>query len=124
MSLASVIRSGRAGARTSGRSHPATRRILLGLLVLLSLTEGRPAELGAAGGKDLEDGWLVPVDEHWALAQVLDRWAESPQLARQMGQRGRAKVLSRFTSARVADVAEGVYVRALRTRDRSRRSSN
>ena len=61
--------------------------------------------------EDGVDGWLVPPDDPLALAGALGRWIESPHLARQMGARGRAKVLSRFTVARVADVVEGVYLR-------------
>jgi glycosyltransferase involved in cell wall biosynthesis len=73
---------------------------------------------------DGRDGWLVPAGDAFALAQALGRWIESPALARQMGERGRAKVLNRFTTARVADVTEGVYLRTLRARDRLSRSEN
>jgi glycosyltransferase involved in cell wall biosynthesis len=64
------------------------------------------------------DGWLVPADDPDSLAAALSRWIETPALARQMGERGRAKVLSRYTMARVADVVEGVYRRTLRAADR------
>jgi glycosyltransferase involved in cell wall biosynthesis len=64
------------------------------------------------------DGWLVPAHESAALAEALGRWISTPYLARQMGERGRAKVLRRYTLTRVADVTEGVYVRVLRARDR------
>ena len=53
-----------------------------------------------------------------ALAGALNRWIQSPQLLQQMGQRGRNKVVSRYTVARVADVVEGIYVRTLRARNR------
>lgn len=62
------------------------------------------------------DGWLVPADEPFALAQVLLRWIQAPQLARQMGERGRAKVLDRYSTMRVADITEGVYQRVKRSR--------
>jgi glycosyltransferase involved in cell wall biosynthesis len=64
--------------------------------------------------EDGVDGWLVPVDDSMALATVLGRWVDAPHLAREMGAHGRAKVLNRFTVSRVADVAEGVYLRTLR----------
>jgi glycosyltransferase involved in cell wall biosynthesis len=70
--------------------------------------------------EDGVDGWLVPVRNPVALAGALSRWLETPHLARQMGARGRAKVLSRYTVSRVADVVEGVYARALRARKRSK----
>jgi glycosyltransferase involved in cell wall biosynthesis len=63
-----------------------------------------------------EDGWLVPPGDPVALAEALARWIDAPHLARQMGERGRTKVLDRYTTARVADVAEGVYLRTLRAR--------
>jgi glycosyltransferase involved in cell wall biosynthesis len=62
------------------------------------------------------DGWLVPAGESLALARALIRWIKVPHLVRQMGQRGRAKVLRRFSTARVADVTEGVYLRVIRSR--------
>jgi glycosyltransferase involved in cell wall biosynthesis len=64
--------------------------------------------------EDGRDGWLVPATEPVALARALSRWIESPQLARQMGALGRAKVLRRYTTERVTDVAEGVYLRVMR----------
>jgi glycosyltransferase involved in cell wall biosynthesis len=68
------------------------------------------------------DGWLVPPREPAALAEALGRWISAPDLARQMGERGRAKVLARYTLARVADVAEGAYLRVLRARERFSRA--
>jgi glycosyltransferase involved in cell wall biosynthesis len=64
------------------------------------------------------DGWLVPVGDSVALARVLERWIDEPHLARRMGERGRDKVLRRFTVGRVADVVEGVYLRTVRSSDR------
>jgi glycosyltransferase involved in cell wall biosynthesis len=68
--------------------------------------------------EDGMDGWLVPQDDSAALAKALGRWIEAPDLARQMGERGQAKVLSRYTTARVADVVENVYRRMLHAVDR------
>jgi glycosyltransferase involved in cell wall biosynthesis len=70
---------------------------------------------------DEVDGWLVPFNDSLALADAVGRWIDAPHLARQMGERGRAKVLRRFTVSRVADVAEGVYVRTLRSGERRSR---
>jgi glycosyltransferase involved in cell wall biosynthesis len=64
--------------------------------------------------EDGRDGWLVPAGDPVALAEALNRWIEDPQLARQMGEEGRAKVLRRYTRAHVADVVEGAYLRTLR----------
>jgi glycosyltransferase involved in cell wall biosynthesis len=62
------------------------------------------------------DGWLVPAGDSVALGEALSRWIEAPRLARRMGEQGRAKVLHRYTCARVVDVVEGVYLRTLRAR--------
>lgn len=67
--------------------------------------------------EDGVDGWLVPVGNSVALARALNRWIKAPHLARQMGECGRTKALSRFTVSRVADVAEGVYLRTQRSRE-------
>lgn len=57
---------GRPGHGKRGRLQPAPSRFLLGVLALLSIILARPETPLAAGGKDLEDGWLVPV------ARILD----------------------------------------------------
>ncbi len=70
--------------------------------------------------RDGVDGWLVPLDDAAALAAALERWIASPALARQMGMRGRQRVLQRYTRPRIADVVEGVYLRTLRARHRAK----
>jgi glycosyltransferase involved in cell wall biosynthesis len=69
--------------------------------------------------RDGRDGWLVPVDDSGAIAAALKRWIDSPALAAQMGESGRQRVLERYTSTRIADIVEGVYLRTLRARHRS-----
>ena len=65
---------------------------------------------------DGEDGFLVtPGDVPGLAAQVACLLAD-PGLARQMGLKGHAKVLGRYTVERVTDVVEGVYLRVLRQR--------
>jgi glycosyltransferase involved in cell wall biosynthesis len=69
--------------------------------------------------QDGRDGWLVPLGDTMSLIWALKRWIDSPSLAQQMGERGREKVLARYTWRHIADVIEGVYVRTLRARQRS-----
>ena len=64
--------------------------------------------------RDGQDGWLVPTADSDAIAAALKRWIDSPVLVRQMGQSGRDRVLERYTSDRIADVIEGVYLRTSR----------
>jgi glycosyltransferase involved in cell wall biosynthesis len=63
--------------------------------------------------QDGVDGWLVPHDDPLALAKILEKWIDSPRLARQMGSYGRRKVIQRHTWKAVADVVEEAYSRAV-----------
>ncbi len=72
--------------------------------------------------RDGQDGWLVPLDDPGAIGEALKRWISSPALARQMGESGRRRVLSRYTCSRIADVVEGIYFRTLRTGRRGGRA--
>jgi glycosyltransferase involved in cell wall biosynthesis len=65
---------------------------------------------------DGRDGFLVPVGEPEAIEAALERWISRPYLAREMGARGRERVLERYTTQRIADIVEGVYLRTLRAR--------
>jgi glycosyltransferase involved in cell wall biosynthesis len=71
--------------------------------------------------EDGRDGWLVPVSDPLAIAEVLVRWLDAPLLAQEMGACGREKVLSRYTWPHIADIIEGVCFRTLRTRRRVRK---
>jgi len=62
------------------------------------------------------DGFLVAPGDVGDLAACLVRLLEDPALPRRMGAHGRAKVLKRYTVARLTDVVEGVYLRVLRRR--------
>jgi glycosyltransferase involved in cell wall biosynthesis len=70
--------------------------------------------------RDGQDGWLVPLDDPAAIVTSLARWIDAPDLARQMGERGRVRVLRRYTCARITDVIEGVYRRTLRSFQRAK----
>jgi glycosyltransferase involved in cell wall biosynthesis len=92
-----------------------------GIVYLEAWTVGKPV-IGARTPAvstvidDGMDGWLVPADDPVSLARAVSRWIESPHLARQMGERGREKVLRRYTRAHVTDAIEGAYRRVLRVR--------
>jgi glycosyltransferase involved in cell wall biosynthesis len=61
-------------------------------------TGGVPEVIG-----DGETGYLVPVEDHAALAQKIIDLLERPGLRQVMGEAGRRKVEERFTWQRVVD---------------------
>jgi len=54
------------------------------------------------------DGWLVSLNDPDGIARAVEQWIRSPDLASRMGEAGRVKALSRYTSARITDVVERV----------------
>jgi glycosyltransferase involved in cell wall biosynthesis len=65
-----------------------------------------------------ENGFLVAPDQVETLTARLAWLAEHPAQAAVMGAAGRAKLERRYTTARIADIVEGVYARALRHKER------
>ncbi len=73
-----------------------------------------PVVASAAGGipesvEDVVTGLLVPADDEVRLAAAIDSLAADPERARAMGERGRARVLERFTMERMAAAYEQLY---------------
>jgi len=69
------------------------------------------------------DGYLISPGSASQLAERLLRWVQNPALAEEMGRRGRAKVLNRYSVPRITDVIEGAYLRVLRRSSRHRKGS-
>jgi len=68
---------------------------------------------------DGQDGFLItPGAAHEMVARVMQLMSD-PALRRKMGARGRAKLEARYTTARIADIVEGAYLRALRRANRN-----
>ena len=65
-----------------------------------------------------EDGLLAAPGDAAGLAACIARLVGDPDRARQMGTRGREKVLRRYTVPRIGDRVEGIYLRTLRQRQR------
>jgi glycosyltransferase involved in cell wall biosynthesis len=80
---------------------------------------GAPIRAVSALIDDGQDGFLVPPDEVETLAARLAWLAGHPDQAQAMGAAGRAKLERRYTTARITDIVEGVYARAVR-RSRTR----
>ena len=70
---------------------------------------------------DGQDGLLAAPGDAADLAACLAALAADPGRAQQMGDRGREKVLHRYTVSRLADRVEGIYLRVLRRRHREGR---
>jgi glycosyltransferase involved in cell wall biosynthesis len=63
---------------------------------------------------DGEDGFLVQPGQVAELIHYLNYLADNREMARLMGERGRAKLEKRYTIERIADILEGVYARTAR----------
>jgi glycosyltransferase involved in cell wall biosynthesis len=86
----------------------------MGLVLAEALLCGAPVIAAASGGvtdivRDGETGLLFPERVANALADALEKYARDPQLAARLAERGRALVLERFTSERVADQFLNAY---------------
>lgn len=90
-----------------------------GLVYLEAWAVGRPvigARTPAVSSliSEGQDGYLVAPDSASQLADRIARLVQDPALGRQMGERGRDKLLNRYTVPRITDIVEGIYLRVLR----------
>ena len=79
----------------------------LGVAALEAMAAGKPVVASRVGGLaeavvDEGTGLLVPPGDPAPLAAALDRLAREPALRTRLGEAGRAHVLARYTSARMA----------------------
>jgi glycosyltransferase involved in cell wall biosynthesis len=86
----------------------------LPLVLLEAMARGRPVVATPVGGTpelvlDGETGLLVPPRDPEALAAALRRLLEDPDLARRLGEAGRARVAERFTAAAQARRILAIY---------------
>lgn len=63
---------------------------------------------------DGEDGFLIKPGQVASLVHHLNYLADNREIARTMGNRGRAKLERRYTVERITDIVEGVCVRTIR----------
>jgi glycosyltransferase involved in cell wall biosynthesis len=68
--------------------------------------------------RDGHDGLLAAPGDVADLVGCITRLYNDPELARRMGAKGREKVLCRYTVTRITERVEGIYLRALRQRQR------
>jgi glycosyltransferase involved in cell wall biosynthesis len=92
------------------------------LTILEAMASGLPVVATPVGGtpelvKDGVNGYLVPVNDHDALANSIIKLLDNPSLAEKMGQRGREMVEMDYTWDAAAEQTERVYLEeALRNR--------
>ncbi|MGH8095080.1 MAG: N-acetyl-alpha-D-glucosaminyl L-malate synthase BshA [Chthoniobacterales bacterium] len=89
-----------------------------GLSILETLFHAKPVVAFRVGGIpevviDGEVGFLQPFGDIEALAHALSRLAESPALARQLGERGRQRAEANFAADRIVPQYEALYRRTL-----------
>jgi glycosyltransferase involved in cell wall biosynthesis len=86
----------------------------LGVAALEAMAAGKPVVATRVGGLaesivDGETGFLVPSRDATALAEAIQKLVDNPFMARAMGQKGTARVLSIFTMERMARQNEAYY---------------
>ncbi|MBA3833241.1 MAG: N-acetyl-alpha-D-glucosaminyl L-malate synthase BshA [Chthoniobacterales bacterium] len=92
-----------------------------GLSILETLFHGKPVVAFRVGGIpevviDGECGFLHPFGEIEAMAASLSSLADSPELAREMGERGRQRAETNFTADQIVPEYERLYRRVLERR--------
>lgn len=86
----------------------------LGVAALEGMAAGKPVIATRVGGLaesvvDGETGFLVPPRDGVALADAIERLVADPSMARAMGRKGAARVLSNFTIEQMASQNEAFY---------------
>ncbi len=89
-----------------------------GLSILETLFHAKPVVAFRVGGIpevmiDGVNGFLHPFGETDAVARSLERLANSPELAREMGERGRDRAEEFFSADRVVPEYEALYQRVV-----------
>jgi len=89
------------------------------LTVLEAMASGLPVIATPVGGtpeliEDGINGYLVPVDDHVALANSIVRLLDDPLMGKSMGQRGRELVEANHTWDAMAVQTERVYLEEVR----------
>ena len=85
-----------------------------------ALAAGRPVvstEVDGVADVVHDDGILVPLGDHEAMTDALERLARDPALREEMGRRGAARVREAYAVPRLVDDVDRLYRRLLAERD-------
>lgn len=101
-------------------AHPADHEPF-GIAVLEAMAAGKPVVATDAAGPSLtvadgETGFLVPRGDVEALTAALEKLLADPDLARDMGRAGRARVEERYSVEAMVGAVEEVYDKVLAAR--------
>lgn len=107
--------------------HASVTAEPFGQVVIEGMAAAKPVVATAGGGVleivlDGVTGLLVPMNDVNGMSQAIGRLLENPELARQMGQRGYARVMEQFTIRQTVDKIERVYDEVLTARRMIRRA--
>lgn len=94
----------------------------LGTSILDAMASGLPVVATAVGGipeivKDGETGFLVPKENALALAEAIIKIFSSPELAKEMGNKGKRIVEEKFTDFQMASKTLNLYKKLLKIID-------
>jgi glycosyltransferase involved in cell wall biosynthesis len=96
-----------------------------GQVVIEGMAASKPVIATNGGGvpeivRDGETGFLVPMGDADAMADAMARLLENPEMAAQMGEKGRQRVRDHFTIQSTARKVERLYDEVLRRRSAAR----
>lgn len=102
--------------------HASTSGEPFGQVVIEGMVSGKPVVATNGGGipeivVDGVTGTLVPMGESEPMANAILSLLDDPERAQSMGERGRQRVLQRFTINITARNMESVYYEMMRARD-------
>lgn len=95
-------------------SYAARESLAMGLPTLVSASGGLPENLRSG-----EQGWIVPVGDHHAIAQVVQNMLTNPTVLADMGKAARQHSLEYFALNDFVDATEAVYIQAARAANRA-----
>jgi glycosyltransferase involved in cell wall biosynthesis len=103
---------------------PSAQPEPFGGVVIEAMAMSKPVVATKIGGSveqvvDGETGYLIPPDDHHALAEKLDLLFRHPDLCNHLGSKGRRRVEEHFPLSRLSGLVYRIYEDLLRCKDKS-----